>query len=142
MLPVMFGLILVSIVVGTLASLVAIADPRHARTAPFIGFPALSGGTGALLFSFAFGGAGHALDASLGLQTLSGLGFFFGYIGGGGGRGVIGFCSRLSTRAEVERLDSSQQSSFLDPDVSLKQRGRERGGGHVQGEAAEAFDHA
>ena len=91
MLPLMFGLTLVSIVVGTLASLVAIADPRHARFAPFIGFPSLIGGTGALLFSFAFGGAGHALDISLGLQALSGLGFFFGYTGGGLGGAALGF---------------------------------------------------
>jgi hypothetical protein len=91
MLPVMFGLILVSIVVGALASLVAIADPRHARIAPFVGFPSLIGGTGALLFSFAFGGIGNALDISLGLQALSGLGFFFGYVGGGLGGAVLGF---------------------------------------------------
>jgi hypothetical protein len=99
----MFGLILVSIVVGALASLVAIADPRHARLAPFIGFSALLGGIGALLFSFVLGGIGHALNASLGLEALSGLGFFFGYAMGGLGGAISGLV--LASR-RVRKLNS------------------------------------
>lgn len=87
----MFGLILVLIVVGALASLVAIADPRHARRAPFLGFTSLLAGTGALLLSLVFGGIGNVVGGLTGLQMLSGLGFFFGYAGGGVGGAVAGF---------------------------------------------------
>lgn len=87
----MFGLIFVLIVVGALASLVAIADPRHARLAPFLGFTSLLAGTGALLLSLILTGIGNAVDMSTGLQMLSGLGFLFGYAIGGVGGAVTGF---------------------------------------------------
>lgn len=87
----MFGLVLVLIVAGVLASLVAIADPRHARLAAFLGFPALLAGTGALLLSLVLSGVGNAVDRSTGLQVLAGLGFFSGYVIGGVGGAVAGF---------------------------------------------------
>ncbi|HEV7905114.1 MAG TPA: hypothetical protein VGO96_14835 [Pyrinomonadaceae bacterium] len=87
----MFGLVLVLIVAGAVASIVAIADPQHARRATFLGFPSLLAGTGALLLSVVLSGVGHAVDQSTGLQVLSGLGFFFGYVTGGVGGAVAGF---------------------------------------------------
>lgn len=91
MLLLMFGLIFALLVVGALASLVAMADPLHARLAPFLGFPSLMAGAGALLLSIIIGGAGYVLDRLIGSQALSGLGFFFGYAIGGGGGAVSGF---------------------------------------------------
>ena len=102
----MFGLVLVLIVVGALASIVAIADPRHARLAPFLGFPSLLAGTGALLLSLALGGIGNVVGTSTGTQALSGLGFFFGYAIGGVGGAVSGFA--LATR-RVQSLQQSRQ---------------------------------
>ena len=91
MLMPMFGLVLALIVTGALASLVAIADPRHARLAPFLGFTSLLAGTGALLLSLVLGGIGNVVDQSTGLQELSGLGFIFGYAVGGIGGAALGF---------------------------------------------------
>jgi hypothetical protein len=87
----MFGLPLVLIVVGVLASLVAIADPRHAPLAPFLGFPSLLAGAGALLLGLVLSGVGNVAGTSTGLQVLSGVGFFFGYVIGGVGGAVAGF---------------------------------------------------
>ena len=89
LLPLM-GFALALIIVGALASLVAVGDPRHARLAPFVGFPSLLAGLGALSLSLALGFFGEMLDHAAGLRTLAGLGFFVGYAVGGLGGAVSG----------------------------------------------------
>jgi cytosine/uracil/thiamine/allantoin permease len=83
----MFGLLLVLIVVGSLATLVAGADPDHARLAPYIGFVCLLAGVGAVVMSALLGLVGGVLFQS---QTLSELGFFLGYMIGGLSGGLLG----------------------------------------------------
>ena len=102
----MFGLIIVLIVVGALASLVAIADPQHASLAPYLGFTSLLAGTGALLLSLVLSGIGNVVDTSTGSQVLSGLGFFFGYAIGGVGGAVAGL-TLASRRVRARRQRNS-----------------------------------
>jgi hypothetical protein len=86
----LLGLTLTLIIVGALASLVATADPRHARLAAFAGFPSLLAGLGALSLCFVLGLSGMLLDRATGLSIFSGLGFLLGYAVGGLGGAVAG----------------------------------------------------
>ena len=95
----MFGLILALIVVGGLASLVAVGDPYHARFAPYVGFTSLSAGIGALCLSL---GLALSLGYVLGSERWSGPGFFGGYAVGLLGGAVIGFRHALGRRRGVE----------------------------------------
>jgi hypothetical protein len=90
LLPLM-GFTFTLIIVGALAVLVATGDPRHARLAPFIGFPSLLAGLGALALCFVLGFLGMVLDHSMEQPIFSGLGFFFGYVVGGLGGALLGF---------------------------------------------------
>ena len=87
MLP-MYGLILAFIVVGGLATIVAVGDPHHARLAPYIGFICLFAGLGALLFSLGFTMVGAIALRS---DALTGASFFAGYAVGAVAGGVFGF---------------------------------------------------
>ena len=99
----MFGLLLVLIVVGGLASLVAVGDPNHARLAPYIGFVCLFAGLGAVAFSALLALIGGVVLQS---QGLSELGFFVGYIFGGLGGAVVGLKRAVKRR---ERIESDPQ---------------------------------
>jgi hypothetical protein len=76
----MMGLLLVLIVVGALASLVAIADPKHARLAPYFGFVSLSCGLGSLVGSVVLA---YLVQRTSSSSRGSALGFFLGYFAGG-----------------------------------------------------------
>jgi hypothetical protein len=78
----MVGFVLMLVVVGGLASLVAAADGRYVRLAIYIGPIFLFAGLAALLLSM---GLAVFCEQVLGLRALSGLGFFGGY-----GVGIIG----------------------------------------------------
>ena len=95
----MFGFLFVLIVVGGLASLVAIGDPRHARLAPFIGFVALFAGLGALFLSC-------GLTWLLGLfsrsDTVVGIGLLGGYVVGGLGGAAFGLKRALERRRRIQ----------------------------------------
>jgi hypothetical protein len=81
----MFGFILALLVVGGLASLVAIGDPYHARLALYVGFVSLFAGVGALCLSLGFAWLIGIIFHS---ETVGGVGFFVGYtVGGLGGAG-------------------------------------------------------
>ena len=95
----MFGFMLALIVVGGLASLVAVGDPHHARLAPYIDFTSLFAGVGALCLSF---GLALSLGYILGSEWWSGLGFFGGYATGLLGGAVLGFRHALERRRRVE----------------------------------------
>ena len=95
----MFGFILALIVVGSLASLVAVGDPQHARLAPYIGFTSLFAGIGALCLSF---GLSLLLGYVLGSEWWSGLGFFSGYAIGLLGGAVLGFLRALERQRRVK----------------------------------------
>ncbi len=94
----MFGFILTLLVVGGLASLVAVGDPRHARLAPYIGFTFLFAGIGALSISF---GLALSLGFVLGSEWWSGLGFFGGYAVGLVGGAVFGLWRAFERRQRV-----------------------------------------
>lgn len=83
----MFGFILVLLVIGSLASLVAVGDPHHSRLAAFIGFTFLFAGISTLCFSF---GLAFLLGYILGSDWWGGLGFFGGYVVGLLGGGLFG----------------------------------------------------
>ncbi len=97
----MFGFILTLLVVGGLASLVAVGDPHHARLAPYIGFTSLFAGIGALFLSF---GLAISLGFVLGSEWWSGLGFFGGYAVGLFGGAVLGLWRAFERRQEVETV--------------------------------------
>src|SRR4051812_48840399 len=94
----MFGFILGLIVVGGLATLVAVGDSHHARLAPYIGFTSLFAGIGALCLSF---GLSLLLGYVLGSEWWSGLGFFGGYAIGLAGGAVMGFRRACERRHRV-----------------------------------------
>ncbi|HEX8493696.1 MAG TPA: hypothetical protein VF658_12690 [Pyrinomonadaceae bacterium] len=93
----MMGFLFALIVVGSLGSLVAIGDPKHATLAPYIGFVCLFAGLGALCLSWGLVLVSEALHS----ETLSGLGFFGGYAVGGLGGGVWGFSKAYRHRARL-----------------------------------------
>jgi hypothetical protein len=90
----MLGFLSVLIVVGGLATLVAVGDPRHARIAPYLGFVFLFAGLGALLLCFTLALIGELLNS----ETLTGIGFFAGYAIGGLGGGVLGLSQAVKRR--------------------------------------------
>jgi len=103
----MFGLLLVLIVVGGLACLVATGVPDHSRLAPYIGFVCLFAGLGAALFSAVMGLIGEVILQS---DVLSGLGFLSGYVFGGLGGALFGFKRAIKRR---ERIQSDPRDGAL-----------------------------
>jgi hypothetical protein len=95
----MFGFVSVLIVVGGLATLVAVGDPRHARFAPYLGFIFLFAGLGALLISVGLALLGQVLLRS---EALSALGFFGGYALGGLAGAVHGFNRATRRRHQID----------------------------------------
>jgi hypothetical protein len=94
----MLGFLSVLIVVGGLATLVAVGDPTSWRIAPYLGFVFLFAGLGALLLSFSL-----ALIGELpGSEELTGIGFFAGYAIGGLGGGVFGLTRAAKRRRRIE----------------------------------------
>jgi hypothetical protein len=103
----MFGLLLVLIVVGGLACLVAIGDPNHVRLAPYLGFVCLFAGLGAALCSAVLGLIGEVILQS---EVLSGLGFLTGYVFGGLSGALFGFKRAIKRR---ERIESDAHNGVL-----------------------------
>jgi hypothetical protein len=99
MLMPMFGFIFTLLVVGGLGTLVAIGDPQNARLAPYIGFIALFAGIGALSLSLLLALIGQQVLRS---DTLSGLGFFAGYVLGGLGGAAFGLHRAIRRRSRIE----------------------------------------
>jgi hypothetical protein len=83
----MCGLLLMLIILGGLACLVAAGDPHHARAAPYTGFVLLFAGLAAALCSLVLALIGVVLHS----EVLSGLGFLAGYLLGGLGGALLGF---------------------------------------------------
>ena len=98
MLMPMLGFLSVLIVVGSLATLVAVGDPRHARIAPYLGFVFLFAGLGALLLS----GSLALLGELLGSDSVAGIGFLAGYALGGLGGAVLGLTRAINRRHRIE----------------------------------------
>ncbi len=98
----MFGFVLVLMVAGGLASLVAAADPRHARWTPFIGFVALFAGLGAFLLSL---GLAWVLGAIFHSETAAGVGFLGGDVVGGLGGAAFGLNRAFLRRRRFEMAD-------------------------------------
>ena len=98
----MLGFVTVLIVVGGLATLVAVADPLHARIAPYLGFVFLFAGLGALLLCLSLALTGELLTS----EKLAGLGFFAGYAIGGLGGAVFGFTQAIKRRHRIVRGDN------------------------------------
>ena len=96
----MFGLLMFLIVVGGLATLVAVGDPHHARFAPYLGFVFLFAGLGALLFSIGLALLGQVVLRS---EALAALGFVGGYAFGGLSGSVLGF---IRAAGRHPRIDS------------------------------------
>jgi hypothetical protein len=84
----MIGILFFLIIVGGLATLVAVGDPHHARPTRYFGFVFLFAGIGGLLFSIGLAWLGTVLLSS---QDVSGLGFFGGYAFGGLAGAALGF---------------------------------------------------
>jgi hypothetical protein len=83
----MFGFLITLITIGGLASLVAAADPQHARLARFLGFPLLFAGVAALCLSM---GLAWLVRLVLGSDDPSGLGLLAGYLIGLLGGAALG----------------------------------------------------
>jgi|SRR6185503_6746779 len=103
----MFGLLLMLIIVGGLACLVAAGDPNHARVAPYIGFVLLFAGLAAALCSLVLGLIGEVVLHS---EVMSGLGFLAGYVLGGLGGALLGFKHAVKRR---ERIESDPHDEML-----------------------------
>jgi hypothetical protein len=94
------GFIFALIVVGGLATLVAIGDPhKSSRLTLYVGFTALFAGLGAASLSIILALVGAKLFES---ETLTGLGFFGGYLVGGFGGAAFGFYRALLRRRRIE----------------------------------------
>jgi hypothetical protein len=102
MLP-MIGFLFALIIVGALASLIAIADPQHARLASHVGFTSLFAGLGALFLSMGLGFLGETADVHFNTMTFGGIGFCCGYVVGGLGGALLGFrkAARRSQRSNL-----------------------------------------
>ncbi len=94
----MFGFASLLLVVGGLATLVAVGDPQHARIAPYLGFIFLFAGLGALLLCVGLALPGAVLRS----ERLTGLGFFAGYAIGGVAGGVLGLTTAIKRRQRIE----------------------------------------
>lgn len=95
----MFGFVLTLIVVGGLASLVAVGDPRYARLAPFVGFVALFAGLGALFLSLVLAWLAGLLFRS---ESVAFAGLLVGYVAGGLGGAAFGLKRAFGRRRKVE----------------------------------------
>ena len=95
----MFGFVLALLVVGALASLVAIGDPHQTRLALYIGFVSLFAGIGALCLSF---GLAWLIGIIFRSETVGGMGFFVGYIIGGLGGAAFGLKRAFVRRRKIE----------------------------------------
>ena len=94
------ALIFALVVVGGLATLVAIGDPHDSsRLTLYVGFTALFAGLGAALLSIILALIGAKLFKS---ETLTVLGFFSGYTVGGFGGAAFGFYRALLRRRLIE----------------------------------------
>ena len=94
------GLIFALVVVGGLATLVAVGDPHNSSPLTlFVGFTAFFAGLGAASLSIILALIGAKLVES---EALTGLGFFGGYIGGGFGGAAFGFYRALLRRRRIE----------------------------------------
>ena len=93
----MFGFILALLVIGGLATLIAVGDPNHAGLAPYVGFVSLFAGLGALSCSLLLALIGQGIKS----ETLSGFGFFAGYAVGGLGGAAIGLYSAVQRRQRL-----------------------------------------
>ena len=94
----MLGFLTFLIIVGGLATLVAVGDPRHARIAPYLGFVFLFAGLGALLLCSGLALIGELLRS----ESLTGIGFFAGYAIGGLGGAVFGLTKAVKRRYRIE----------------------------------------
>lgn len=108
--PVMhfIAFILALVVIGGLATLVAIGDPHNSsRLTLYVGFTALFAGLGSASLSIILALIGAKLFES---ETLTSLGFFGGYTVGGFGGAALGFYRALLRRrridAEVHEVDA------------------------------------
>lgn len=99
MLMPMFGFVMALIVVGGLASLVAVGDPRYARPAPFVGFAALFAGLGALSLSL---GLAWLAGALFRFESAAFAGLLVGYIAGGLGGAAFGLKRAFGRRRKIE----------------------------------------
>jgi hypothetical protein len=94
-----FGFILVLLVVGGLASLVAIGDPIRSRGTAYVGFTLFFAGVGALSLSIVLALIGWQLLHS---DTLLSLGFASGYVLGGFGGAAFGFYRAVRRRRRID----------------------------------------
>ena len=94
------GFLFALIVIGGLASLVAVGDPHHTRLAPYLGFISLLAGIGALCLSF---GLAFLIGEVLHSEASSGWGFLGGYVTGGFGGAALGYkyASRRPNKIEI-----------------------------------------
>jgi hypothetical protein len=95
----MFGLIATLLVVGGLATLVAVGDPKNARLAPYVGFVSLFAAFGALLLSVFLGLIGEAVIRS---DAAGALGSFIGFAFGGIGGALFGFDRAYRRRRRID----------------------------------------
>jgi hypothetical protein len=93
------GFIFVLLVVGGLASLIAIGDPINSRGASYVGFTLFFAGLGSLSLSIILGLIGWQL---LGSDTLLSLGFAGGYFLGGIGGAAFGFHRAVRRRRRID----------------------------------------
>ena len=95
----MFGLVMTLIVVGGLASLVAVGDPRYVRLAPFIGFVALFAGLGALFLSL---GLAWLIGIIFRSESVAFASLLVGYVVGGLGGAAFGLNRAFRRRRKIE----------------------------------------
>ncbi len=95
----MIGFVFMLIVVGGLASLVAVADGRYARLAVYLGPVFFFSGLAALFLSM---GLAVFSEQILGLRALSGLGFFGGYSVGLIGGAALGLRRAVRIQRRIE----------------------------------------
>jgi len=91
--------IIALVVIGGLATLVAIGDPHNSsRLTLYFGFTALFAGVGAASLSIIFALIGAKLFDS---ATVTELGFFGGYVVGGFGGAALGFYRAVLRRRRI-----------------------------------------
>lgn len=83
----MMGFLFALMGIGGIISLVAVVDPHHRRSAPYIGFTLFFAGLIAFCLSM---GLGLFFEMVLGMNNLSGIVFFGGYAVGGLGGTALG----------------------------------------------------
>ncbi|MFL6228513.1 MAG: hypothetical protein ACJ741_07010 [Pyrinomonadaceae bacterium] len=101
----MLGFTLALIILGALATLVAVGDPLHARLAPFVGFICLFSGLGAFLLSLGLAFLGGLFNDLIGGHSLDAFGFFGGYVLGGLGGALFGLRKAIRRRSKIPLTD-------------------------------------